>query len=262
MKIKNRSVFSIILTIIMSLLSLRTLAQNNIECGPDNLDGGFCGCDYGYYTDGSCLPPPDGGGGTTSCNMNNFYYTYTDGAANDDGSFSAWTITQNTDGNQGEGTLYAAISITFPDGTVMPNVTATSTSSSSVEAYLQTPVVPDSEFGSGQISTGSYISWYCGTSAMSYATVALTLSSDSQVYDCSSSGGSTPYIGTCSYRCGSPQKSGTFEFPLYRIQKACPPPRSTCPTTLRASITEIQFFGIDFGIPHVIGNSCIYTPVQ
>jgi RHS repeat-associated protein len=73
----------------------------------------------------------------------------------------------------------------------------------------------------------------------------------------------TPNFGACQFTCRSSQ--GRIEaatVALYRIQKACPPPRSQCPVSLEATPPSGHFGPIEFGTIGIIAGSCVYGSVQ
>jgi hypothetical protein len=74
----------------------------------------------------------------------------------------------------------------------------------------------------------------------------------------------TPKYGRCNMLCKSPEGDavGDIDFALYKIQKACPPPRSECPLSLDARLTGFTIFGIGLGSANVVPGSCVYGKVQ
>ncbi len=132
-----------------------------VDCGVSgNLDGGVCGCPYGYNDDGTCAAYYSGG-----CSDSDFYL-YTDLSANSDGSVSFWSMSTDTDGNAGEGTLTASVSGTMPDGTPIPRADASSSNSSTVEADQSISVSSYSDNGNGDLDGDGTIQWDCGMSSV------------------------------------------------------------------------------------------------
>lgn len=97
-----------------------------------------------------------------------------------------------------------------------------------------------------------------GGAASSAPNSGPTAAKGQPVYECSNTGGSTPSYSVCSFQCSGNGRSGPFRIPLYKIQQACPPARSTCPTALQVTVTDIDLWVIDLAIPRVVPNSCVY----
>jgi hypothetical protein len=152
-----------IIVLFSSILTPKALTQQ-VDCGVSGaLDGGVCGCQWGYADDGSCLNEPYGGGCPT--NSGTYLVDYNDFFMDDQGNLEIIATTSNSDGNYGEGTLLASVGGNLPDGTQLqpasaitssqPTVVA-STSSSGVDLYS----IPNSI--SGNLSFSNEIDWGCG----------------------------------------------------------------------------------------------------
>ena len=69
----------------------------------------------------------------------------------------------------------------------------------------------------------------------------------------------------CGYRCDGPGGGGSVLIPVWKIQAACPPARSGCPSYLDVTYNvwfEDPFFHYRLGNTNVVENSCIYGKVQ
>jgi RHS repeat-associated protein len=77
------------------------------------------------------------------------------------------------------------------------------------------------------------------------------------VEDCSRVGDRKPLFGGCRHICGSLPFPDFTYIPLYKIQKACPPPRPDCPVSLQ--IEKPLFL---LSTPTVVTNPCVYGTVQ
>ncbi len=75
-----------------------------------------------------------------------------------------------------------------------------------------------------------------------------------QIFQCL---GGNPHFGSCSYTCSAGDQSAPTDIPLYKIQRACPPARPSCPAALKVTFSP---FLPGWEIPNVVPNSCVYGP--
>jgi hypothetical protein len=186
------------------------------------------------------------------------FVTYSDVTVMDDGTVEAFASSEDLSQYSATADVQMDTTVTMPDGSTLYG------GGWSPHGFVMVSI-PFPVDTPGTISIDSFheLNWPgCdgyGTIVPSHVDFTVV---GTQVYDCTNAGGTQPSYGICTFRCSNAQRSGTFNIPLYRIQKACPPPRPTCPATLRASITEVVFLDLDFGIPYVIGDSCIYGGIN
>lgn len=135
----------------------------------DDFYGGYLDCDNcecgGNYYEGTCH---DCGGGwaCSSASPNNYLVAYNDSQVDGSGNLELWATTSNSDGTYGEGTLFASVSGSYPDGTQIPTTTANSAYAPTVTASVSAAGSSLSSMidnGNGSIIWQNEIDWVCGT---------------------------------------------------------------------------------------------------